>query len=88
MKEASVLEFAFAANIALLEPRKSPVQARSPASVMRDPKESVALYAVSSDLDRAKILAQTLPRFHRAVVAMLKTCQGGSQPASPRIAQS
>ena len=38
---------------------------------MRDAKTSVALYAVSSDVDGAKIAQQMGTRFHKAIVGML-----------------
>ena len=40
---------------------------------MRDPKKSRALYAVSSDLDGAKIVASTAMRVNRAIVALLQS---------------
>jgi AcrR family transcriptional regulator len=40
---------------------------------MRDAKASVALYAVSSDLDAAKIVRQMGTRFHQVIVQMLAT---------------
>jgi hypothetical protein len=50
----------------LLEPRKSPVQARSAASVeaILQAITSVALYSVSSDLDAVKIVQQMGSRFN------------------------
>jgi hypothetical protein len=46
---------------------------------MRDPKTSVALYSVSSDLDAAKIVQQMGTRFNKAIVRMLTTA---SEPLS------
>ena len=40
---------------------------------MRDPRTSVALYAVSSDVDAAKIVQQTGGRSNKAIVAMLES---------------
>jgi AcrR family transcriptional regulator len=40
---------------------------------MRDPKVSVALYSVSSDVDGAKIAEQMGARSHKATVGMLET---------------
>jgi AcrR family transcriptional regulator len=40
---------------------------------MRDPKTSVALYSVSSDVDGAKIAQQMTARFNKAIVRMLET---------------
>jgi AcrR family transcriptional regulator len=40
---------------------------------MKDPKTSVALYSISSDLDGAKIAQQVGTRFHKAIVQMLET---------------
>lgn len=40
---------------------------------MSDPKASVALYAVSSDVDGARIAQQMGVRFHRAIVDLLST---------------
>jgi hypothetical protein len=40
---------------------------------MRDVKTSVALYAVSSDVDGAKIVQETGIKCNKAVVGMLKT---------------
>ena len=40
---------------------------------MRDPKTSVALYSVSSDVDGAKIAQQMAARFNQAIVRMLET---------------
>ena len=40
---------------------------------MRDPKKSRALYAVSSDVEGAKIVATTAMRVHRAIVALLQS---------------
>ena len=42
---------------------------------MRDPKTSVALYTVSSDIDGAKIVQEMGVRSNRAIVAMLKTAR-------------
>ncbi|MEO8131442.1 MAG: TetR/AcrR family transcriptional regulator [Bryobacteraceae bacterium] len=42
---------------------------------MRDAKASVALYAVSSDIDGAKIVQERGMKSNRAVVAMLKTAR-------------
>jgi hypothetical protein len=42
---------------------------------MRDPKTSVALYSVSSDLDAAKIVQQMGVRFNKAIVRMLTTAR-------------
>ncbi len=42
---------------------------------MRSPKTSVALYAVSSDLDAAKIVQQMGSRFNQAIVRMLATAR-------------
>jgi AcrR family transcriptional regulator len=42
---------------------------------MKDPKTSVALYAVGSDVDGAKIAQEMGIRSNQAVVAMLKTAQ-------------
>ncbi len=42
---------------------------------MRDPKASVALYAVSSDLDGAKIVQQTGGRSNKAIVGMLRSAR-------------
>ncbi|ADW68148.1 TetR/AcrR family transcriptional regulator [Granulicella tundricola] len=43
------------------------------AAKMRHPKTSVALYAVSSDLDAAKIVRQIGDRSNKAIVAMLES---------------
>ena len=40
---------------------------------MRNPKTSVALYAVSSDVDSARIVQQTGGRTNKAIVGMLET---------------
>jgi AcrR family transcriptional regulator len=40
---------------------------------MKDPKTSVALYSVSSDVDGAKIVQQMGTRFNKAIVRMLTT---------------
>ena len=40
---------------------------------MRDPKKSRALYAVSSDVEGAKIVATTAMRVNRAIVALLQS---------------
>lgn len=40
---------------------------------MRDPKTSVALYSVSSDLDGARISRQLSNRVHKSVVALLSS---------------
>jgi AcrR family transcriptional regulator len=40
---------------------------------MRNPKTSVALYSVSSDVDGASITRQMGTRFHKAIVRMLRT---------------
>jgi AcrR family transcriptional regulator len=40
---------------------------------MKDPKTSVALYSISSDLDGAKIAQQVGTRFHKAIAQMLET---------------
>jgi AcrR family transcriptional regulator len=40
---------------------------------MRDPKKSRALYAVSSDLDGAKIMAGAVARVNGAIVALLQS---------------
>jgi AcrR family transcriptional regulator len=42
---------------------------------MRDAKTSVALYAVSSDVDGAKIVQEMVIKWNRAVVGMLKTAR-------------
>jgi AcrR family transcriptional regulator len=42
---------------------------------MRDPKTSVALYSVSSDVDGAKIVQQMTTRFNKAIVRMLTTAR-------------
>jgi len=42
---------------------------------MRDAKTSVALYAVSSDVDGAKIVQEIRIRSNRAIVGMLKTAR-------------
>src|SRR5580693_966071 len=89
------------------EPRKTPVQSRSAASVdailaevgnvcvtqrgqpveqmaealavaflavkMRDPKKSRALYAVSSDVEGAKIVAGAMTRVNNAIVGLLQS---------------
>jgi hypothetical protein len=41
---------------------------------MQDPRASVALYTISSDLDTASIVKQTSARVNAAVLAMLATC--------------
>jgi AcrR family transcriptional regulator len=45
------------------------------AAKMKDPKTSVALYAVSSDLDAARIVQQTGIRSNKAIVEMLRTAR-------------
>lgn len=40
---------------------------------MRDPKVSVALYSISSDLDTASLVKDTSSRVNAAILAMLKT---------------
>lgn len=54
---------------------------------MKDPKTSVALYSISSDLDGAKIAQQMGTRFHKAIVQMLETA---SEPLTtdPRLVAS
>jgi AcrR family transcriptional regulator len=42
---------------------------------MRNPKTSVALYAVSSDLDAARIVQQMGNRFNKAIVRMLSSAR-------------
>jgi AcrR family transcriptional regulator len=49
------------------------------AAKMRDPKTSVALYSVSSDVDGAKMARQMAMRSHKAIAGMLATA---SQPLS------
>ena len=45
------------------------------AAKMREPKTSVALYAVSSDVDGAKIVQQMGDRANKAIVAMFSTAR-------------
>jgi AcrR family transcriptional regulator len=54
---------------------------------MKDPKTSVALYSISSDLDGAKIAQQMGTRFHKAIVQMLESA---SEPLTtdPRLVAS
>jgi AcrR family transcriptional regulator len=54
---------------------------------MKDPKTSVALYSISSDLDGAKIAPHMGTRFHKAIVQMLETA---SEPLAtdPRLVAS
>jgi len=54
---------------------------------MRDVKTSVALHAVSSDVDGAKIVQETSIRCNKAVVAMLKTARQ-QLTADPQIVAS
>ena len=42
---------------------------------MRNPRTSVALYSVSSDVDGVKIAQQMATRFHKAIVRMLATAR-------------
>lgn len=54
---------------------------------MRDPRTSAALYAVSSDIDGAKIAQETGLRANRAIVAMLRTA-GEQFTTDPQLVAS
>jgi AcrR family transcriptional regulator len=75
-------EVAEAVDRVCLEQAGKPLVQMAPALIeaffaakMRDVKASAALYAVSSDIDGAKIAQQIGKRTHRAIVALLATAK-------------